>query len=147
MHLAFFFTSKRRHTRLRRDWSSDVCSSDLRVGQDGGAILTVDGEAIIAPVEPEIVVSTDIAALFRCTAIRIVLSGVASAGIHFTISQRLDFFGIQVQPIAEFAGALERSQGGNIIVSIEVWLARGGARKVILGRRQEIGRASWRERG
>ena len=26
----FFFSSRRRHTRLRRDWSSDVCSSDLR---------------------------------------------------------------------------------------------------------------------
>ena len=25
----FFFSSRRRHTRLRRDWSSDVCSSDL----------------------------------------------------------------------------------------------------------------------
>ena len=24
-----FFSSRRRHTRLRRDWSSDVCSSDL----------------------------------------------------------------------------------------------------------------------
>src|SRR6266496_6732971 len=27
----FFFSSKRRHTRSLRDWSSDVCSSDLRV--------------------------------------------------------------------------------------------------------------------
>ena len=27
----FFFSSRRRHTRLRRDWSSDVCSSDLIV--------------------------------------------------------------------------------------------------------------------
>ena len=25
----FVFSSRRRHTRLRRDWSSDVCSSDL----------------------------------------------------------------------------------------------------------------------
>src|SRR3989454_7399171 len=30
----FFFSSRRRHTRLQGDWSSDVCSSDLarRVG-------------------------------------------------------------------------------------------------------------------
>src|SRR5256885_16812892 len=27
----FFFTSRRRHTRLQGDWSSDVCSSDLDV--------------------------------------------------------------------------------------------------------------------
>src|SRR2546422_8196801 len=28
----FFFSSRRRHTRCSRDWSSDVCSSDLRTG-------------------------------------------------------------------------------------------------------------------
>src|SRR6266852_7851939 len=31
----FFFSSRRRHTRCYRDWSSDVCSSDL-VGIPGG---------------------------------------------------------------------------------------------------------------
>src|SRR3712207_7684403 len=29
MMLYFFFSSRRRHTRYWRDWSSDVCSSDL----------------------------------------------------------------------------------------------------------------------
>src|SRR5207302_7244355 len=29
--LFFFFSSRRRHTRFSRDWSSDVCSSDLIV--------------------------------------------------------------------------------------------------------------------
>src|SRR5438477_7592197 len=28
----FFFSSRRRHTRLTCDWSSDVCSSDLTTG-------------------------------------------------------------------------------------------------------------------
>src|SRR4030042_3164172 len=28
--LVSFFSSRRRHTRCSRDWSSDVCSSDLR---------------------------------------------------------------------------------------------------------------------
>src|SRR5256884_4491881 len=27
--MIFFFSSRRRHTRCSRDWSSDVCSSDL----------------------------------------------------------------------------------------------------------------------
>ena len=31
----FFFSSRRRHTRLRRDWSSDVCSSDLAMSESG----------------------------------------------------------------------------------------------------------------
>src|SRR5437868_15378445 len=29
MWFCFFFSSRRRHTRSKRDWSSDVCSSDL----------------------------------------------------------------------------------------------------------------------
>src|SRR5260370_28899317 len=29
MACAFFFSSRRRHTRFKCDWSSDVCSSDL----------------------------------------------------------------------------------------------------------------------
>src|SRR5215510_7982280 len=36
----FFFSSRRRHTRWPRDWSSDVCSSDL------GQIFRVDVETI-----------------------------------------------------------------------------------------------------
>src|SRR3712207_9284650 len=35
MTLSFFFSSRRRHTRYWRDWSSDVCSSDL-VRNSGG---------------------------------------------------------------------------------------------------------------
>src|SRR5688500_20235635 len=35
--MIFFFSSRRRHTRLQGDWSSDVCSSDLQevAGQVG----------------------------------------------------------------------------------------------------------------
>src|SRR5216683_3632936 len=33
----FFFSSRRRHTRSDRDWSSDVCSSDLQVERRRGA--------------------------------------------------------------------------------------------------------------
>src|SRR2546422_2199750 len=31
----FFFSSRRRHTRCSRDWSSDVCSSDLSSAERG----------------------------------------------------------------------------------------------------------------
>src|SRR5438445_4521879 len=33
----FFFSSRRRHTRYWRDWSSDVCSSDLSCGERLGS--------------------------------------------------------------------------------------------------------------
>src|SRR5215467_10836785 len=36
--LFFFFSSRRRHTRLQGDWSSDVCSSDLAREATSGAI-------------------------------------------------------------------------------------------------------------
>src|SRR2546429_1640539 len=32
----FFFSSRRRHTRCSRDWSSDVCSSDLEARDQAG---------------------------------------------------------------------------------------------------------------
>src|SRR5438445_2543579 len=50
----FFFSSRRRHTRYWRDWSSDVCSSDLARVEVDRAIaleraeageLAVDGKA------------------------------------------------------------------------------------------------------
>src|SRR5947209_15614830 len=34
----FFFSSRRRHTRYWRDWSSDVCSSDLDGLRDGAEL-------------------------------------------------------------------------------------------------------------
>src|SRR3989449_6171398 len=35
----FFFSSRRRHTRCSRDWSSDVCSSDLFGASDVFALM------------------------------------------------------------------------------------------------------------
>src|SRR5438874_9996470 len=37
----FFFSSRRRHTRSLRDWSSDVCSSDLQCSHRDQPIRTV----------------------------------------------------------------------------------------------------------
>src|SRR5690606_41577847 len=44
--LLFFFSSRRRHTRFSRDWSSDVCSSDLPV------TAVVPAPVVPAPVVP-----------------------------------------------------------------------------------------------
>src|SRR5438105_13033049 len=37
--LCFFFSSRRRHTRSTRDWSSDVCSSDLFTLSQAGMVI------------------------------------------------------------------------------------------------------------
>src|SRR5690242_21171319 len=59
--LFFFFSSRRRHTRLTCDWSSDVCSSDLvlfermvadrRPQQLGERVLLIVGEVMLTAEE------------------------------------------------------------------------------------------------
>src|SRR5882672_3954289 len=52
--LFFFFSSRRRHTRSLCDWSSDVCSSDLKpnvrppllTGKAEEALVAVDGQRL-----------------------------------------------------------------------------------------------------
>src|SRR5206468_8996358 len=48
----FFFSSRRRHTRSDRDWSSDVCSSDLVQWMHGevgerGMLPLAEAEAVV----------------------------------------------------------------------------------------------------
>src|SRR5207253_8159193 len=55
----FFFSSRRRHTRWPRDWSSDVCSSDLSVKKQLVAALMhseyAENSDLIAEVEDKVV--------------------------------------------------------------------------------------------
>src|SRR5215813_8943750 len=45
----FFFSSRIRHTRCGRDWSSDVCSSDLAQGHDAGGHNSPVGTMALIP--------------------------------------------------------------------------------------------------
>src|SRR6266852_9388501 len=47
--LFFFFSSRRRHTRCYRDWSSDVCSSDLQ-----GSVVAGMGQAAQLAAQPAV---------------------------------------------------------------------------------------------
>src|SRR2546428_8345821 len=54
MSVIFFFSSRRRHTRSDRDWSSDVCSSDLyKNGESIFYYITVMNEQYEMPAMPE----------------------------------------------------------------------------------------------
>src|SRR3712207_9305185 len=58
--MIFFFSSRRRHTRYWRDWSSDVCSSDLNSTQiEGGETLSFP-EGMGFPVDPTREIVTNI---------------------------------------------------------------------------------------
>src|SRR5256885_12032605 len=46
----FFFSSRRRHTRLQGDWSSDVCSSDLMKPYTYGAVINARAATVDTPV-------------------------------------------------------------------------------------------------
>src|SRR2546422_2826034 len=49
----FFFPSRRRHTRCSRDWSSDVCSSDLVLDLPDVALEIPHGEIDLGEPDPE----------------------------------------------------------------------------------------------
>src|SRR5690554_6890888 len=46
----FFFSSRRRHTRCGRDWSSDVCSSDLLITSVGVIYASFGNENFLAAI-------------------------------------------------------------------------------------------------
>src|SRR5690606_37399131 len=45
----FFFSSRRRHTRFSRDWSSDVCSSDLLASDYPNSYAVSSGTSMATP--------------------------------------------------------------------------------------------------
>src|SRR6266699_5749288 len=84
----FFFSSRRRHTRCGRDWSSDVCSSDLptqpRCQREGAVGLVLAGlvEAAHAGREHGLErIDADFADLDQCFAEPLGL-GIAYPGCH-----------------------------------------------------------------
>src|SRR5207249_9710688 len=98
--LCFFFSSRRRHTRSKRDWSSDVCSSDLLV-----AATTLSAQRADAPkpAEPTRVVRGEtMRPQIRGT------HGIVAAGRHYSVAA-----GIQILRSEERRVGKEwRSRGG-----------------------------------
>src|SRR5256885_13871438 len=85
--MSFFFSSRRRHTILQGDWSSDVCSSDL--GQRGRVGKRFAYQAESAHIEPHVRTCDRIAEHTGCGQ---QINVLASALINVTLvrSARLD---------------------------------------------------------
>src|SRR5690625_226691 len=65
----FFFTSRRRHTRWPRDWSSDVCSSDLgSTGKPKGVLHTTGGYLLQTTMTAKYVFDLKESDTYWCTA-------------------------------------------------------------------------------
>src|SRR5215469_2086634 len=98
MSFFFFFSSRRRHTRSLRDWSSDVCSSDLdqqkATGNTGGRVQNLSALLIIVL----------LVLIFR--SLTLSLTTLAPAFISVLISGPLvgeaGKHGLQVSPLAQF---------------------------------------------
>src|SRR5690625_5480902 len=76
---ALFFTSRRRHTRWPRDWSADVCSSDLSADHIGKK--TTDRKIFICKRRPESSCQNRRGGLPGHTIIRIVSTGHIATSI------------------------------------------------------------------
>src|SRR3989442_15897189 len=61
----FFFSSRRRHTRCGRDWSSDVCSSDLEATAALGDVRDAVAEEEVGSASADVPPSKQDAALTR----------------------------------------------------------------------------------
>src|SRR5690606_35428182 len=145
-----FFSSRRRHTRFSRDWSSDVCSSDLtalmrsvtspRPGAGGGATSTVSSlrssmscNARILRVEP---LYSSLSMIFSESRFRLF-----EIMLQANLAARLDAFPRQdkagVLPAkAEEIGENRRHVGRALDVRHHVELDRGVGIVVVDGRRQ-----------
>src|SRR5207237_7147523 len=63
---SFFFSSRRRHTRFKCDWSSDVCSSDLSIFDP----LQQHGRLAGRMAEPDdIAIGIDLGTSYSCVSI------------------------------------------------------------------------------
>src|SRR5215217_4949953 len=89
MSFFFFFSSRRRHTSYWRDWSSDVCSSDL---EPGGALYNIPvALRVEGPLDPGVLARTLGEIVRRHEALRTVFAAPEGSPVQV------------VQPAAPFA--------------------------------------------
>src|SRR5207249_7173510 len=95
------FSSRRRHTRSKRDWSSDVCSSDLIVAGERPK-LRVDGDIVYSSAEAVLTPKDTLSIAYSVL--------TENQKKRFEIENELDFsFGIQN---LEIGRASCRERGG-----------------------------------
>src|SRR3712207_3576053 len=106
----FFFSSRRRHTRYWRDWSSDVCSSDLCALTGAGDTV---GRSEHVPVTPEQIAESGIAAA---------RAGATIVHVHVRDPQT----GKGSRDVALYKEAVERIRDSGVDVIINTTAGMGG---------------------
>src|SRR2546428_9138223 len=82
----FFFSSRRRHTRSDRDWSSDVCSSDLVTVGGGPSGSLIRNSPLIAPIQPNEGTQSNVQSQFHFPSLRKALQRNGLSRSAFTIA-------------------------------------------------------------
>src|SRR6266498_4660076 len=104
--VVFFFSSRRRHTRCGRDWSSDVCSSDL---SNFHATHVAGPFVVSVTVKPE---SRDAAVASTLDEIaRFLLTGLTRKELKEEKSSRIGKFQVDLASNAGIAQALDAEIG------------------------------------
>src|SRR5207249_5595271 len=93
------FSSRRRHTRSKRDWSSDVCSSDLVMTFYPGADPTVMGSSVTAPLERQL---GQVPGLSQMTSSSSLGSSIIT--LQFNLDQNIDVAEQEVQAAINSSG-------------------------------------------
>src|SRR5690625_6485958 len=110
----FFFSSRRRHTRWPRDWSSDVCSSDLRRAIRRALISVYDKTGL-----------DDLARGLHAAGVELVSTGSTAA--------RIQDAGVPVTPVEAVTGLDRKStrlNSSHVAISYAVFCLKKKTRKI-----------------
>src|SRR6266446_5441599 len=120
----FFFSSRRRHTRLQGDWSSDVCSSDLGVH----AVLTaadVPGKNLIPMIQSDWPVLADGVVRHVGEAVALVAAEDREA-----LAAAMRAIAVEYEPLPALLDMEEALAKGELIAH---WKVRRGEAEIALG--------------
>src|SRR5690606_39277027 len=129
------FSSGRRHTRFARDWSSDVCSSDLGHPDDVAVLLSVELCSLTVQRDDLSTANLVASGLFGDGAAAVVLLGERAAADRPVRAPRVVATRSRFYPDTESAmGWQLRSSGLKIVLGAEVpELVRGPVRAAVDG--------------
>src|SRR5690606_39887294 len=83
----FFFSSRRRHTRFSRDWSSDVCSSDLGLTLDQPHLSALSLERLVNLVTRDINLAGLVVVVTEHRESALIVRRTVNGGVHIEIGR------------------------------------------------------------